>query len=308
MRIVFMGTPDFAVPTLKAILAAGHEVVAVYSQPPRAAGRGMKLRPSPVYAFAEEQGLAVFTPERLKSEDEQARFASHNADAAVVIAYGLILPRPILEAPREGCFNVHASLLPRWRGAAPIQRAIMEGDTKTGSTIMRMDEGLDTGDICLQVALPIAPEMTAGALHDALAEQGAALMVEALGRAEEGKLDCTPQQQEGVTYAAKISSADGRIDWTKSANEIHNKIRGLSPYPGAWCEIERDGKVERLKLLRSEVADGKDEPGTVIAEPLVIACGEGALRLLELQRAGKKPMNADDFLRGVPLTKGGKLL
>jgi methionyl-tRNA formyltransferase len=308
MRIVFMGTPDFAVPTLKAILAAGQEVVAVYSQPPRAAGRGMKLRPSPVHAFAEEQGLSVFTPERLKSEDERERFASHDADAAVVIAYGLILPRPILEAPREGCFNVHASLLPRWRGAAPIQRAIMEGDAKTGTTIMRMDEGLDTGDICLQVALPIAPDLTAGALHDALAEQGAALMVEALARAEEGKLTSTPQPKEGVTYAAKISSADGRIDWAKPAAEIHNQIRGLSPYPGAWCEIEREGKVERLKLLRSEVAEGKGEPGTVIAEPLVIACGEGALRLLELQRAGKKPMNTDDFLRGVPLSKGARLL
>ncbi|MFD0988142.1 methionyl-tRNA formyltransferase [Methyloligella solikamskensis] len=308
MRIVFMGTPDFSVPTLKAILAAGHEVVAVYSQPPRAAGRGMRLRPSPVHAFAEEQGLPVFTPEKLKSEDEQARFTALNADAAVVIAYGLILPRAILEAPREGCFNVHASLLPRWRGAAPIQRAIMEGDTETGTTIMRMDEGLDTGDICLQVELPITPDMTAGALHDALAEQGAALMVEALGRAEEGKLACTPQPQEGVTYAAKISSADGRIDWRKPAKEIHNQIRGLSPYPGAWCEIEREGKQERLKLLRAEIADGNGEPGTVIAEPLVVACGEVAIRLLELQRAGKKPMSADDFLRGVPLTKGAKLL
>ncbi|ODA65960.1 Methionyl-tRNA formyltransferase [Methyloligella halotolerans] len=242
MRIVFMGTPDFAVPTLKAILAAGHEVVAVYSQPPRAAGRGMKLRPSPVHAFAEEQGLDVFTPERLKSEEEQARFASLNADAAVVIAYGLILPRGILEAPREGCFNVHASLLPRWRGAAPIQRAIMAGDAETGTTIMRMDEGLDTGDICLQAALRIAPEMTAGELHDALAEQGASLMVEALGRAEEGQLTCTPQPPEGVTYAAKISSADGRIDWTKPASEIHDQIRGLSPYPGAGARSSGRGR------------------------------------------------------------------
>lgn len=308
MRIVFMGTPDFAVPTLKSILAAGHEVVAVYSQPPRAAGRGMKLRLSPVHAFAEERGLQVFTPESLKSDEEQERFASHDADAAVVIAYGLILPRAILEAPREGCFNVHASLLPRWRGAAPIQRAIMAGDAKTGTTIMRMDEGLDTGDICLQIELPISPEMTAGELHDALAEQGAALMVEGLTRAEEGKLDCTPQPQEGVNYAAKISSADGRVDWAKPATEIHNQIRGLSPYPGAWCEIEREGKVERLKLLRSEIADGQGEPGTVIAEPLVIACGDGALRLVELQRAGKRPMSADDFLRGVPLTPGATLL
>ncbi len=308
MRIVFMGTPDFAVPTLKSILAAGHEVVAVYSQPPRAAGRGMKLRLSPVHAFAEERGLQVFTPESLKSDEEQERFASHDADAAVVIAYGLILPRASLEAPREGCFNVHASLLPRWRGAAPIQRAIMAGDATTGTTIMRMDEGLDTGDICLQIELPISPEMTAGELHDALAEQGAALMVEGLARAEEGKLDCTPQPQECVTYAAKISSADGRVDWAKPATEIHNQIRGLSPYPGAWCEIERDGKVERLKLLRSEIADGQGEPGTVIAEPLVIACGDGAIRLVELQRAGKRPMSADDFLRGVPLTPGATLL
>ncbi|XSG81621.1 MAG: methionyl-tRNA formyltransferase [Methyloligella sp. ZOD6] len=307
MRIVFMGTPDFAVPTLKAILAAGHEVVAVYSQPPRAAGRGMKLRLSPVHAFAEEQGLPVFTPESLKPDEEQTRFASHKADAAVVVAYGLILPQAVLDAPKEGCFNVHASLLPRWRGAAPIQQAIMEGDEKTGTTIMRMDEGLDTGAICLQLDLPIPPDMTAGRLHDALAEQGAALMVEALSRAEEGKLDCMPQPEEGAVYAAKISSADGRIDWTKPASEIHDRIRGLSPYPGAWCEIERDGKRERLKLLRSELAEGKGEPGAVIAEPLVVACGKGAVRLLELQRAGKRPMNAEDFLRGVKLGCGEHL-
>ncbi|MEG6508487.1 methionyl-tRNA formyltransferase [Methyloligella sp. 2.7D] len=307
MRIVFMGTPDFSVPTLKAILDAGHDVVAVYSQPPRAAGRGMDLRKTPVHAFAESQGLTVLTPESLKSEEEQARFKAFHADLAVVVAYGLILPKPILEAPRLGCFNLHASLLPRWRGAAPIQRAIMAGDAESGNSIMRMDEGLDTGDVCLQSHIPIPLAMSVGELHDALAEDGARLMVEALSRAEAGTLDCVSQSAEGVTYAAKIKPEDGRIDWSKPAAEIHNQIRGLAPRPGAWFELERDGKRERVKVLRAELGKGQGTPGTLLDDTLTVACGEGALRLLQVQRAGKKAMQAEDFLRGMPLAAGSRL-
>lgn len=307
MRIVFMGTPDFAVPALRAMLDAGHEVVAVYTQPPRAAGRGMALRKSPVNEVAEQAGLIVLTPARLKSPEEQERFSAFRADAAVVVAYGLILPRAILEATPHGAFNLHASLLPRWRGAAPINRAIMAGDSETGVSIMRITEGLDAGPVCLESRLWIGPDMTAGELHDALAAKGAALMVEALAELERGGLDCKPQPDEGVTYAHKLDSAEARIDWSLPAREVHNLIRGLSPHPGAWFEVEVNGKPERIRALRAVLARGSGAPGTLLDERLTIACGEGALRLTEVQRAGKRPMLGDAFLRGVKLRAGMRL-
>jgi methionyl-tRNA formyltransferase len=304
LRIIFMGTPDFAVPTLRAILEAGHEVVAVYSQPPRAAGRGMALRKSPVQQAAEETGLAVLTPERLKSAEEPARFASLTPDVAVVVAYGLILPKPILDAPKYGALNLHASLLPRWRGAAPINRAIMAGDTETGVAVMRITEGLDAGPVCLEARAPIGADETAGELHDALATRGARLMVHALSALEGGGLDCRPQAEGGVTYAEKIDPAETRIDWSRPAREVHNLIRGLSPYPGAWFEIDLNGKPERIKALRSTLANGSGAPGLALDNKLTIACGEGAVRLVEVQRAAKRPMSADDFLRGATIAHG----
>jgi methionyl-tRNA formyltransferase len=304
MRIIFMGTPDFAVPALRAILAAGHEVVAVYSQPPRAAGRGLNERKSPVQQAAKQAGLLVRTPERLKSVEEQRRFMALGADAAMVVAYGLILPKPILDGTRHGAFNLHASLLPRWRGAAPIQRAIMAGDRETGVSIMRLDEGLDTGPVCLQERVPVGSDMTAAELHDVLATSGAKLMVNALATLESGRLDCLPQPSEGITYAEKIDTAEARIDWSPPAREVHNRIKGLSPHPGAWFEIELNGKRERVKALRSTLASGAGAPGTLIDDRLTVACGEGGLRLIEVQRAGKRPMPADEFLRGVPLRAG----
>ena len=307
MRIIFMGTPDFAVPTLRAVLDAGHEVVAVYTQPPRAAGRGMALRKSPVHDYAEQAGLTVLTPERLKSSEEQQRFSALHADAAIVVAYGLILPPPILAGTRHGAFNIHASLLPRWRGAAPINRAIMAGDGETGVSIMRVDDGLDTGPVCLTERLPIGPEMTAGELHDALAAKGAHLMVEAFAALERGRLDCKPQPSEGVTYAEKIEPAETRIDWSRPAREVHNHIRGLSPHPGAWFELELNGKVERVRALRATLAPAEAPPGIVLDDRLTIACGDGAVRLTQVQRAGKRPMSAEDFLRGVQLAPGAIL-
>jgi methionyl-tRNA formyltransferase len=310
MRIVFMGTPDFAVPTLRAVLEAGHDVVAVYSQPPRAAGRGLEPRKSPVQVFAEGAGLSVFTPIRLKGEAEQAQFKALKADAAVVVAYGLILPKPVLGGTHYGCFNLHASLLPRWRGAAPIQRAIMAGDTETGVGIVRMDEGLDTGAVCLAERAPIHANEIAGELHDRLAVIGAALMVRALGDLEEGALACWPQHDDGLTYAAKIEPGETRIDWLLPAHEVHDKIRGLSPHPGAWFEVAINGKRERIKALRSEVEQDRGirgAPGTLLDGDLVIACGEGAVRLTEVQRAGKRPMRVDEFLRGVSLRSGAAL-
>ena len=304
LRIIFMGTPDFAVPTLRAILEAGHEVVAVYSQPPRAAGRGMALRKSPVQQAAEETGLAVLTPERLKSAEESARFASLTPDVAVVVAYRLILPKPILDAPKYGALNLHASLLPRWRGAAPINRAIMAGDTETGVAVMRITEGLDAGPVCLEARAPIGADETAGELHDALATRGARLMVHALSALEGGGLDCRPQAEGGVTYAEKIDPAETRIDWSRPAHEVHNLIRGLSPYPGAWFEIDLNGKPERIKALRSTLANGSGAPGLALDNKLTIACGEGAVRLVEVQRAAKRPMSADDFLRGATIAHG----
>ena len=299
MRLVFMGTPDFAVATLKALEQAGHEIACVYSQPPRPAGRGMAERPSPVHAHAVARGLEVRTPLSLKDPIEQSRFASLGADAAVVVAYGLLLPKPILDAPRLGCFNVHASLLPRWRGAAPIQRAIMAGDAETGVSIMRMDEGLDTGPVCRVGRIAITPSTTAQSLHDALADLGARLMVETLAAPA---VACTPQPSGGVIYARKIDKAEAHIDFTQSAEAVRNHIHGLSPFPGAW--FMRDDI--RVKALLCEVTDGTGPPGIFLDDRLEIACGSGAIRLLRLQREGKAAMTADEFLRGWPVPKGAE--
>jgi methionyl-tRNA formyltransferase len=309
MRVVFMGTPEFAVPTLAGILAAGHEVVAVYTQPPRPAGRGMAERKSPVHLLAERHGLPVLAPATLKSEAEARTFAAHRADVGIVVAYGLILPKPVLAAPREGCLNLHASALPRWRGAAPIQRAIIAGDAETAATVMRMDASLDTGPVCRMEPVSIGPDATAGELHDILAERGAALMVRALGELDQGRLDCTPQPADGVTYAAKIDKGETRIDFAKPAHEVHNRVRGLSPAPGAWFEAAHEGRTERVKLLRTQLVARapKAQPGTVLDDALTIACGEGAVCVLEVQRSGRKPMVAAEFLRGFPLGPGTRL-
>jgi len=301
-----MGTPEFSVATLRALHAAGHKIVAVYSQPPRPAGRrGLEMTKSPVHQAAEKLGLPVLTPVSLKSEEEQQRFRDFDADAAVVVAYGLLLPKPILEGTAYGAFNGHASLLPRWRGAAPIQRAIMAGDSETGMMIMKMDEGLDTGPVALTRIVPIGPDTTSGKLHDALMETGASLMVEAMAALKTEGLTLTPQPDEGATYARKISKEETRIDWSRGAKEVHNHIRGLSPSPGAWCEMELGGKLERVKVLRSARVDGiSGAPGEVLDDVLTIACGSGAVRLLELQRAGGKVVTAADFLRGAAIAKG----
>jgi methionyl-tRNA formyltransferase len=300
MRLVFMGTPDFAVPALLA-LTQGHEIVAVYSREAKPAGRGMDVAPTPVAREAVRLGLAVHTPASLKSAEAQAAFRAHGADAAVVVAYGLMLPKPVLDAPPHGCFNIHASLLPRWRGAAPINRAIMAGDTQSGVTIMRMDEGLDTGPIALADRVAIGPDMTAGDLHDALARLGADAMVRALAALQRGSLTLTPQPAAGSTYAAKIGKEETRIDWARPAPEVHNHIRGLSPFPGAWFEL---GDGTRVKVLRSMRGEGAGTPGTVLDGALTVACGEGAVRLTQLQRAGRQPMQADEFLRGNPVQPG----
>ncbi len=304
LRVVFMGTPDFSVPTLAAIVAAGQEVVAVYTQPPRAAGRGMDVRKSPVHRFAERAGLPVLSPAGMKGEAEQTAFAAHGADAAVVVAYGLILPTAVLQAPRHGCFNLHASDLPRWRGAAPIQRAIMAGDRETAACVMRMTAGLDTGPVCLRTPVPIPPDMSAGELHDVLAADGAQLMVNALAALASGTLNCVPQAAAGVTYAAKISNTDTQIDFTRTAQQVHDHVRGLSPAPSAWFA---HGTGERIRVLRARLAAGTGAAGTVLDAALTVACGTGAVQLLELQRAGKRPMPAADFLRGYPLPPGTRL-
>jgi methionyl-tRNA formyltransferase len=307
LRVVFMGTPEFAVPTLAGIVAAGHAVAAVYTQPPRPAGRGLGERRSAVHAFAEGAGILVLTPPSLKGAAEQQMFAEHGADVGVVVAYGLLLPKPILAAPREGCLNLHASALPRWRGAAPIQRALMAGDKETAATVMRMDEGLDTGPVCLAKRVPIGPDATAGELHDTLAEQGASLMVEALAAIVRGDLRCTPQLADGVTYAAKIGKGETRVDFSRPAHVVHNLVRALSPVPGAWVEVAACGKRERIKVLRTAIAEGGGPPGTILRNDLTVACGEGAVRLLEVQRAGRRPMPAEEFLRGFPLRAGHPL-
>jgi methionyl-tRNA formyltransferase len=300
MRLIFMGTPDFAVPTLLELAAAGHEIAGVYTRAAKPAGRGMELQVSPVEREARRLGLPVLTSTTLKSAEAEATFRAHRADAAVVIAYGLILPKPILMAPRLGCFNVHASLLPRWRGAAPINRAIMAGDVASGVTIMQMDEGLDTGAMAMAERVPIQPDMTAGDLHDALARLGADLMLRAIAAAERGSLALTLQPETGVTYATKISKDETRIDWTKPWNQVHDHIRGLSPFPGAWFEI---GGV-RVKALRSSKGEGSGAPGTALDGSLTIACGDGAVRLMQVQRAGRQPMAAEEFLRGTAVKAG----
>lgn len=308
LRIIFMGTPDFSVETLRAVAAAGHDVAAVYTQPPRPAGRrGLELTPSPVQREAERLGIEVRTPVSLKGETEQAAFADLNADVAVVVAYGLLLPRPILEGTRLGAYNGHASLLPRWRGAAPIQRAIMAGDRETGMMVMKMDEGLDTGPVALTERIEIGPDETAGELHDRLMHVGAALMVKALEKLEAGTLALTRQAPEGVIYARKIDKSEARIAWNRPAADVHNGIRGLSPFPGAWCEMAVHGKAERLKVMRSQLSEGAGEPGEVLDADLAIACGEGAVRLTSLQRSGGRPVTAAEFLRGIRIEKGMKL-
>ena len=303
-----MGTPEFSAPTLQALVEAGHQVVAVYTQPPRPAGRrGLELTPSPVQREAERLNIEVRSPISLKGEAEQGAFRALKADVAVVVAYGLLLPKAILEGTRLGCYNGHASLLPRWRGAAPIQRAIMAGDDETGMMIMKMDEGLDTGAVAMTGRVSIRADETSGELHDRLMRIGAPLMVEAMKGLEAGALTLTPQAAEGVTYAKKIDKSETRIDWRLPAGEVHNRVRGLSPFPGAWCEIEIGGRMERLKVLRTTHGDGAGDPGEILDDHLTVACASGAVRLVELQRAGGKPVGADEFLRGAKIEKGNKI-
>ena len=301
LRLAFMGTPDFAVPTLAELIAQGHEIAAVYSQPPRPKGRGMSLEPGPVHKFAESAKLPVRTPLSLKGEDEQAGFAALELDAAIVVAYGLLLPKPILEAPMLGCFNLHGSLLPRWRGAAPIQRAVMAGDAETGVMVMQMEEGLDTGPVLMAEKVPVGRK-TSGELATELSRLGADLMVRALGALERGAITSRPQSEEGVTYAKKISKDEARIDWSKSAGEIDCLIRGLAPSPGAFTEV----KGERLKILYAMPVTDRGEAGEIITDDLTVACGEGALKLLKVQRAGKGAMEARELLKGFPLPPGAK--
>jgi methionyl-tRNA formyltransferase len=302
LRLAFLGTPEFAVPTLTELIGQGHDIAAVYTQPARPKGRGLTAEPSPVAKIAAAHGLEVRTPVTLKNPEAQAEFAALALDAAVVVAYGLLLPKPILEAPRLGCFNLHGSLLPRWRGAAPIQRAIMAGDAETGVMTMRMEEGLDTGPVLMAERVPIGRK-TYGELHDELAWLGADLMARALAALERGSIVEQPQANEGVSYAKKIAKEEARIDWTKSARELDCLVRGLSPHPGAWCEA----RGERLKILYAEPVDAGGMPGEILDEQLIIACGDGALRLTRLQRAGKSPMSAAELLRGFPLRAGETL-
>ncbi len=298
LRIIFMGTPHYSVPALSALIDAGHEIVAVYSQPPRRSGRGMEEKKSPIHELAEANGVPVFTPKSLKSENEQREFAGHNADLAVVVAYGLILPKAILDAPPYGCINAHASLLPRWRGAAPIQRAIEAGDNKTGVMIMQMEEGLDTGPVMMQSEVAINDRMSAGELHDILARLTGELLLRAIDELAKGKTVLTPQSKEGVTYAKKITKSQSRINWDKPAQEVHNHIRAMSPFPGAWCEINLADRPTRVKILNSELVCGNGKPGTVLDDRFTIACKKGAIRPRRLQKAGKKPGDLSEFLRG----------
>jgi len=306
LRLIFMGTPDFALPTLVEIVGRGHEVVGVYTRAAKRAGRGMDLQETPIAREARRFGLQVHTPSTLRSAEAAAGFRTHGADAAVIVAYGLILPPEILAAVPLGCFNLHASLLPRWRGAAPINRAIMAGDRESGVTVMKMDEGLDTGPIALAERVPIGPDMTAGQLHDILARLGADLMVRALGALEREALTLTPQPDAGVTYAPKIDKSETRIDWTRPWQAVHDHCRGLSPFPGAWFEIPGGG-AKRVRVLRTTRGNGAGAPGTLVDEHMTIACGEGAVRVLELQRAGAKAMKAEEFLRGVRRLPGAQV-
>jgi methionyl-tRNA formyltransferase len=309
LRLVFMGTPDFAVPTLVEIVGRGHDVAAVYTRAPKPGGRrGLDLTPSPVEREARRFGLTVVTPKTLRTAEAEAAARAHGADAAVIVAYGLILPKPILEAFPLGCFNLHASLLPRWRGAAPINRAIMAGDAETGVMVMKMEEGLDTGPVGMAERVAIAPDATAGDLHDRLARLGADLIVRALSALERGSLTLTPQPKDGVTYASKIDKEETRIDWARSWQEVHNHIRGLSPFPGAWFElVDKGGVPVRIKVLRTTKGEGAGASGTVLHDQLTVACGSGAVRILELQRAGRQPMAAQEFLRGTSVAAGTQL-
>ncbi|WP_366554752.1 methionyl-tRNA formyltransferase [Aquibaculum sediminis] len=303
LRLAFLGTPDFSVPCLAALAEAGHEIACVYSQPPRPAGRGHKLRPSPVQRLAEERGWPVRTPRSLRDPEEQAAFAALELDAAIVVAYGLILPKAILEAPRLGCINVHASLLPRWRGAAPIQRAILADDRETGVTIMQMDEGLDTGPMLLSKSVAITERDTGASLHERLAELGAAALVEALAGLAVGRLQPQLQPETGVTYAEKLRREEAQLDWSRPAEALARQVRAFTPWPGAWFEVGG----ERIKVLEAEAVSAEGAPGQVLDDRLTVACGEGALRLIRLQRAGRAPMDADALLRGFAIAPGTQL-
>ena len=308
LRLIFMGTPEFAVPTLLELVAHGHEIAAVYTRAAKPAGRGMKLQPTPVEVEARRLGIPVLTPTTLKTPEALEQFRAHNADAAVVVAYGMILPQAILGTPKLGCFNLHASLLPHWRGAAPINRAIMAGDIETGVVVMRMDAGLDTGDVAMAERMAITDAMTAADVHDALARLGGDLMARAMGALERGKLQLTKQSAEGVTYATKIEKAEARIDWNRPAREVLRHIHGLSPFPGAWSKMPIEGEQVRVKILCCAMADGSGAPGEVLDDHLAVACKEGAIRILELQRAGKQPMKAEDFLHGTSVRVGTRIV
>jgi len=307
LRVIFMGTPDFAVPTLTEIIGQGHEVVSCYTRAPAQAGRGLDLKPSPVHKAAERFGIPVFTPKTLRAPEAAEQIASQQADVAVVVAYGMILPQAILNLPELGCLNLHASLLPRWRGAAPIQRAVMAGDAESGVCVMKMEAGLDTGPVGMVERLAIGPDMTAGELHDQLAPLGADLMVRALAALGRGGLRFTPQPEEGVTYAAKIGNAEAKLNWARPAKQVHDLVRGLSPFPGAFAEIDLGKGSERLKVLRTALAGGAAEPGMLLDDEGTVACAEGAVKLLQVQRAGGRPMSGAEFLRGARLTAGAKL-
>jgi methionyl-tRNA formyltransferase len=307
LRVIFMGTPTLAVATFRCLIASGHEIASVYTRAPHPAGRGMAARKSPVHLAADAQGLPVRTPRDLKAEAEQQAFSADGADVAVVVAYGLILPRAVLEAPRAGCLNLHASALPRWRGAAPMQRAIMAGDTETAATVMRMDEGLDTGPVCAIDPIAITADMTAGDLDALMATRGAALMLRALSLLQRDELACRPQATDGASYAPKIGKEESRLDFSLPAEVVHNRVRGLSPVPGAWVELSHQGRRERIKVLRTALTAGAGPPGSVLDDALTIACGAGAVRVLSLQRSGKRAMTAAEFLRGLPLPPGTRL-
>ena len=305
LRIAFMGTPEFSATVLQALIDSDHQIVGVYSQPPRPAGRrGLELVKSPVQLLAENHGLEVLTPISLKDSADQQDFAALNVDVAVVVAYGLILPKPVLSAPRFGCLNIHASLLPRWRGAAPLQRAIMAGDAETGVMIMKMDEGLDTGPVALTSKVTIEENLFCGQLHDILANRSGPLLIEALGKLENSELVFTPQSKVGANYAHKISKSETRIDWSNSARDVHNHIRGLAPTPAAWCEMVLGGNPVRVKILESRLSSGTGNSGTVLNTPLEIACGEGSIKIIRLQKAGAKPMDAETFCSGNPIQPG----
>ncbi|PTM39319.1 methionyl-tRNA formyltransferase [Bosea sp. 124] len=307
LRVIFMGTPDFAVPTLTEIIGQGYEVVSCYTRAPAQAGRGLELKPSPVQKAAERFGIPVFTPSTLKTAEVAAQIASQEADVAVVVAFGMILPQGILDLPELGCLNLHASLLPRWRGAAPIQRAVMAGDAESGVCVMKMEAGLDTGPVAMVERLEIGPDMTAGDLHDQLAPLGADLMVRALAALGRGALRFTPQPEEGVTYAAKIGNAEARLNWARPARQVHDLVRGLAPFPGAFAEVDLGKGPERLKILRTALAGGAAEPGMLLDDEGTVACAEGAVKLLQVQRAGGRPVSGAEFLRGARLGAGGRL-